>query len=138
MNTFFGREVRLESWQNANTQAQTAAATIAGTSLPKSVVPWFWTDQFDWNIQIYGEYDDSLEYILRGAQFSSNDPWKCVFLGSRMGVLRHAIAINSGGELRQLKPLFENQLSCVTSAFTNQAQPLRKLVEEAIRANVAH
>jgi 3-phenylpropionate/trans-cinnamate dioxygenase ferredoxin reductase component len=138
MNTFFGREVRLESWQNANTQAQIAAATIAGSTLPKSVVPWFWTDQFGWNIQIYGEYDASLEYVLRGARPSSTGPGKCVFLGSKMGVLRHAIAINAGGELRQLQPLFERQLSCVTAAFTNQEQPLRRLVEQALRANAEH
>jgi len=138
MNTFFGREVRLESWQNANTQAQIAAATIAGTSLPKNVVPWFWTDQFGWNIQIYGEYDASLEYVLRGTRPSSNGPEKCVFLGSKMGVLRHAISINAGGELRQLQPLFEGQISCVTAALTNQSEPLRKLVEEALRARTAH
>jgi len=138
MNTFFGREVRLESWQNANTQAQIAAATIAGSTLPKNVVPWFWSDQFGWNIQIYGEYEASLEYVLRGARPSSTGPGKCVFLGSKMGVLRHAIAINAGGELRQLQPLFERQLSCVTAAFTNQEQPLRRLVEEALRANAEH
>jgi len=138
MNTFFGREVRLESWQNANNQAQIAAATIAGSTLPKNVVPWFWTDQFGWNIQIYGEYEASLEYVLRGARPSSTGPGKCVFLGSKMGVLRHAIAINAGGELRQLQPLFERQLSCVTAAFTNQEQPLRRLVEEALRANAEH
>ena len=135
LNTFFGREVRLESWQNANTQAQIAAATIAGLALPKNIVPWFWSDQFGWNIQIYGEYEASLEYVLRGARPSSTGPGKCVFLGSKMGVLRHAIAINAGGELRQLQPLFERQLSCVTAAFTNQEQPLRRLVEEALRAN---
>jgi 3-phenylpropionate/trans-cinnamate dioxygenase ferredoxin reductase subunit len=135
MNTFFGREVRLESWQNANTQAQIAAATIAGTTLPKNVVPWFWTDQFGWNIQIYGEYEASLEYVLRGTRPSPSEPGKCIFLGSRMGVLRHAIAINAGGELRQLQPLFERQISCVTAALTNQAQPLRTLVEEALRAS---
>ena len=134
MNPFFGREVRLESWQNANVQAQCAAAAIAGAVQPKNVVPWFWTDQLGWNVQIYGEYDSNLEYVLRGEIPSALEPGKFMLLGGRAGVLRHAIAINAGGDLRQTHPLFERHVSCNIAALADHTQPLRKLVAVALNA----
>lgn len=135
INPFFGREVRLESWQNANTQAQCAAAAIAGAVQPKNVVPWFWTDQLGWNIQIYGEYDSTLEYVLRGEIPSALEPGKFMLLGGRAGVLRHAIAINAGGDLRQTHPLFERHVPCDIAALADHTQPLRKLVAVALNAS---
>jgi 3-phenylpropionate/trans-cinnamate dioxygenase ferredoxin reductase subunit len=49
-----GRRVRLESVQNANDQARTAVATIAGRPTPYRAVPWFWSDQGDLRLQMAG------------------------------------------------------------------------------------
>ncbi|MBV9065763.1 MAG: FAD-dependent oxidoreductase, partial [Methylobacteriaceae bacterium] len=50
-----GRARRLESWQNAEDQGAIAARSIAGTAAAAlRAHPWFWTDQFDLNIQILG------------------------------------------------------------------------------------
>ena len=48
------RQVRLESVQNANDQARTAAATLAGQPRPHAAVPWFWSDQGGLRLQIVG------------------------------------------------------------------------------------
>ena len=47
-------QVRLESVQNAISQAKTAAATLAGQSEPNDAVPWFWSDQYNLKLQIAG------------------------------------------------------------------------------------
>ena len=93
-----------------------------------------WTDQLGWNVQIYGEYDSNLEYVLRGEIPSALEPGKFMLLGGRAGVLRHAIAINAGGDLRQTHPLFERHVSCNIAALADHTQPLRKLVAVALNA----
>jgi Uncharacterized NAD(FAD)-dependent dehydrogenases len=49
-----GVHARTESWTTAGSQAVVAAATIAGEYRPFHELPWFWTDQYDANIQCLG------------------------------------------------------------------------------------
>jgi 3-phenylpropionate/trans-cinnamate dioxygenase ferredoxin reductase subunit len=49
-----GRPLRLESVQNANDQASTAARDILGQSAPYDAVPWFWSNQYDLRLQTVG------------------------------------------------------------------------------------
>ena len=53
-NPLVGRAIRLEAWQNAQNQAIAVAKVMAGGSEPFAEVPWFWTDQFDMNLQMAG------------------------------------------------------------------------------------
>lgn len=61
------RMLRLESVQNALDQAKTAGATIAGAAKPYDAIPWFWSDQYEFKLQMVGltqGYDSS---VIRGA-----------------------------------------------------------------------
>ncbi|WP_127999181.1 NAD(P)/FAD-dependent oxidoreductase [Piscinibacter defluvii] len=49
-----GRRLRLESVQNANDQARTAAATMQGRPEPYRAVPWFWSEQGSMRLQMVG------------------------------------------------------------------------------------
>ena len=49
-----GRHVRLESVQNANDQARTAAATLLGREAPYQALPWFWSEQGGMRLQMAG------------------------------------------------------------------------------------
>ncbi len=53
-NPVLKRSIRLESWQNAQSQANAVARTMAGQETSYSEVPWFWTDQYQVNLQIAG------------------------------------------------------------------------------------
>jgi 3-phenylpropionate/trans-cinnamate dioxygenase ferredoxin reductase subunit len=57
---------RLESVQNAVSQARVAAATIAGRPEPYTAVPWFWSDQDTLKLQIAGLTAGYDEYVVRG------------------------------------------------------------------------
>ena len=46
--------LRLESVQNANDQARTAAATLQGQVLPYTALPWFWSEQGSLRLQMAG------------------------------------------------------------------------------------
>ncbi|GHE04885.1 NAD(P)/FAD-dependent oxidoreductase [Streptomyces alanosinicus] len=49
-----GTHLRLENRTNATAQAGVVAANILGQDLVYAPVPYFWTDQFDVKIQVYG------------------------------------------------------------------------------------
>ncbi|MCA1217128.1 NAD(P)/FAD-dependent oxidoreductase [Streptomyces sp. 8L] len=49
-----GRLVRLENRTNASEQALAVASDILGEGRPYMPVPYFWTDQFDVKLQVYG------------------------------------------------------------------------------------
>ena len=53
----YGRELRLECVQNAIDQAKAAAAAILGTEVSYDPVPWFWSDQYEFKLQIAGLFD---------------------------------------------------------------------------------
>ena len=58
--------IRLESVQNANDMANTAARAICGDPQPYDAVPWFWSNQYDLRLQTVGlslGYDAT---VLRG------------------------------------------------------------------------
>ena len=61
-----GRHLRLESWQNAQNQAIAAAQNTCGANLPFAEVAWFWSDQFDVNLQMCGAPADWKETVTRG------------------------------------------------------------------------
>lgn len=66
-NPFAGQAViRLESVQNANDMANTAARAIMGDKQPYHALPWFWSNQYDLKLQTAGlnlGYDQT---VLRG------------------------------------------------------------------------
>jgi len=67
VNPLFGVGWRLESWKNAEDQAGIVASHICGKPAPYREVPWFWTDQFDFNIQVAGVPGQGAPDFERGA-----------------------------------------------------------------------
>jgi len=62
----YGRDVRLESVQNAIHQGKVAAASLLGAPSAYSEVPWFWSDQYDLKLQIAGLSQGYDDVVLRG------------------------------------------------------------------------
>ncbi|MEX2481013.1 MAG: FAD-dependent oxidoreductase [Gammaproteobacteria bacterium] len=89
-NGYLGREVRLESVQNAVDQARTAAATMVGQAERYIQVPWFWSDQYNVKLQMAGigmPFDVS---VTRGHQ--ADDAFSLFYF--RAGKLVGADSIN--------------------------------------------
>ncbi len=130
---FIGAEIRLESWQNANEQARLAAAAIAGVPTAPLSAPWFWSDQFGNNLQILGVPVAGLRYHRREDSRSSDATPKFMLLGANeAGQILHAIALNAGGDLRQLKPLVDSKTPCNPISLCEATAPLRSLVRAAL------
>ena len=95
-NALLGRTIRVESWHHAQHQSAAVARAIAGQPQPYAEVPWFWSDQFDMNLQIAGYSSDWDRVVVRG---NPAQPRFSVFYlqGQRLVA---ANAVNRGRDIR--------------------------------------
>jgi len=63
---FYDGRFRLESVPNALEQAKQAAAAITGHRAPNIEAPWFWSDQYEFKLQIAGLLQPDTHAVLRG------------------------------------------------------------------------
>ena len=93
------RRVRLESWQNAQNQAIAAGSRIAGAPKPYADLPWFWTDQYDDNLQLVGVPETWDRIVWRGAR--DEDRFTAIYM--KDGRVVGGNALNNPRDIRALK-----------------------------------
>ncbi|MER6128478.1 FAD-dependent oxidoreductase [Streptomyces sp. NPDC001795] len=102
-----GRRQRLEHRTHATEQAVTVARNLlAGTGArPFAALPYFWTDQHDLKIQVFGEVGGADRcHILEGSPAER----KFTAVHCVDGRVRGAIAVNLPRAAQQLRPLVES------------------------------
>lgn len=99
------RLARVESVPNAMEQARLATAHLLGRDQPKSEVQWFWSDQYEYKLQIAGMAFECDQTVVRG------DPASGKFCILRLldGVLQAAECINSPVDFMGAKQLIASQ-----------------------------
>ena len=102
-NEFMGRRVRLESWANAQNQAIAAGKAMLGKTEPYNEIPWFWSDQYNLNVQLLGIPHKSDKSVVRGDK--AKDQFLEFFLYE--GKIEAVAAINSPRDLRFAKRLMQ-------------------------------
>jgi p-cumate 2,3-dioxygenase ferredoxin reductase component len=95
-----GRWMRLENWANAQNQAIATARNMAGEPVAYDAPPWFWSDQYDANIQIVGHPGGGHE-IVRG----DVETGRFTALSVRDGEVVGAVAVNSARDMSILRRL---------------------------------
>ncbi len=102
-NAILGRRLRLESYENAQNQGIAAGKAMLGGSEPYSEIPWFWSDQFDANIQMIGIPENWDSTATRGKP--EDNEFVTFYL--KNGVIDGAISINNPRDLRFGKRLMQ-------------------------------
>ena len=92
------REIRVETWANAQNQAIAVAANMLGENREYHDPPWFWTDQYDLNIQVTGDMCDA-DHIARG------DPGSAKFsiIAMRGAEIVGALSVNAAKDMAMLR-----------------------------------
>ncbi|HYR61620.1 MAG TPA: FAD-dependent oxidoreductase [Actinomycetota bacterium] len=98
-----GHHVRVEHWQNAMKQGAAAARSMLGASECYDEVHWFWSDQFDANIQAAGHVSSWDDPVIRGDIEARS--FAAFYL--QEGRITAAIAINRGRDLRRCLALIK-------------------------------
>lgn len=99
-----GQMQRIESWENANRQAESFARHVMHADALSSQAPWFWTDQLGANFQFVGAMDAEQWYV-RGEMESSGVLSNFILFGVSNGLIIAAIAVNAAKEMRHLKKM---------------------------------
>jgi NADPH-dependent 2,4-dienoyl-CoA reductase/sulfur reductase-like enzyme len=123
-NPLLGRRIRLESWQNAQNQAIVVAKGLCGGTEPYGEIPWFWSDQYDLNIQIAGLPEAWGPIVVRGDMAEG----KFVAINLEDGLVTGAVAVNSPRDLRFARRLIETKQPVTAEALVDISVPLKNLL----------
>jgi len=118
-----GRRVRLESWQNAQDQAIVAAKAALGSDARHDPLPWFWSDQYESNIQILGLPERWPEGVRRGD--AGSGAFSLFYL--KDAVIEAVVSVNAPRDLRAARRLIESRTPVRASDLVDTAVNLQKL-----------
>jgi 3-phenylpropionate/trans-cinnamate dioxygenase ferredoxin reductase subunit len=122
-NPILGHRVRLESWQNAQNQGINVARNMCGAGAPYAEVPWFWSDQFDINLQMAGAPESWDRLVWRGDPASN----RFIVFYMQGDVVVAVNAFNLGREVRIAKNLIERKISVADGDLADESIKLREL-----------
>jgi 3-phenylpropionate/trans-cinnamate dioxygenase ferredoxin reductase component len=94
-----GRRMRIEHWQNARRHGRAAARNMLGADRPYDEVPWFWSDQYDHELQFAGFHG-----TWDAAEVRRDDGGLVAYFSGR-GILEAAAAIDRPEAIRGAIPL---------------------------------
>lgn len=97
----FGERIRMEHLDNASRQARAAADAMLGRGSVFDDPHWFWSDQYERNLQYTGHAAASDRMVVRGSLAELD--FTAFYL--RDGVLRAAFAVDRGTEIMAAKEL---------------------------------
>jgi 3-phenylpropionate/trans-cinnamate dioxygenase ferredoxin reductase component len=124
-NPLLGRRVRLESWHNAQSQAEAAGRVMAGQSAIYAEVPWIWSDQHRLNIQVAGAPAAVSETVLRG-DIAAGDFAVFQFEGDR---LAGGITVDRGREMPLIRRMLAAKRSFDRALLADPNVKLRDLLK---------
>jgi 3-phenylpropionate/trans-cinnamate dioxygenase ferredoxin reductase component len=119
----FGRRIRTEHWRNALDQGPAAARSMLGNGEPYDEVPWFWSDQYDFNLQYAGYHTEWDDLVIRGNMEERN----FVAFYRKDGRVLAAVAANRGRDLRRSMRLIKAQQPIDAAKLRDLDVDLREL-----------
>ena len=123
----FKRHIRIEHWQNALKQGPAAARNMLGENEPYDEIPWFWSDQYEHNLQYAGFHIEWDELVVRGSMGERN----FVAFYQKDGRILAAVAMNQGRDLRRSIPLIKTQEEIAAAKLCDLDVDLRTLAGAA-------
>lgn len=121
----FHKRMRVEHWQNAMQQGAAAARSMLGKGKPYDAVHWFWSDQYDVNLQYAGFHQEWDRVVVRGDIDASR------FIGFYLsqGRLDAVVALNRGKDVRRVMPLIRARTTVDPRQLGDEDVDLRSLVQ---------
>ena len=119
-----GARLRLESVQNANDQATTAARHIAGQPQPYAAVPWFWSNQYDLRLQSVGLWLGYDQTVLRGDPATGSFSLLYLLAGKLIAL----DCVNATRDYAQGRKLVEQGARIPAEALADTGRQLKELI----------
>jgi 3-phenylpropionate/trans-cinnamate dioxygenase ferredoxin reductase subunit len=119
----FDRRIRVEHWQNALKQGAAAARNMAGKPVAYDEVHWFWSDQYDANLQYAGSHTTWEQLVVRG-RLDSGSFVACYI---NQGRIDAAVAFNRAKDIRRIMPLIKGRHPVNVEHLRDDSIELRSL-----------
>jgi 3-phenylpropionate/trans-cinnamate dioxygenase ferredoxin reductase subunit len=119
----FGRHIRVEHWQNAIKQGAAAARSMLGKPVAYDEVHWFWSDQYDANLQYAGFHTKWDQLVVRG-RLDSDSYLACYVNDGRIDA---AVGLNRAKDVRRVMPLIKARRAVDLEQLRDEGVDLRSL-----------
>ena len=119
----FGRHIRVEHWQNAMRHGDNAARNMLGERITYDDIPWFWSDQYDANIQYAGFHTVYEDLILRGRLDGGS--FAAFYMNG--GMIDAVVGLNNARDVRRTMPLIRGRQSVDPDQLRDERVDLRSL-----------
>lgn len=120
----FGRHVRVEHFDNAIKHGAAAARNMMGRAEPYDDPHWFWSDQYDHNLQYSGYAARWDQIVVRGSTEERN--FVAFYLED--GVVLAALGLNRGKDVRRAMKLIRTKAKPDPKLLRDEDVDLRTLV----------
>jgi 3-phenylpropionate/trans-cinnamate dioxygenase ferredoxin reductase subunit len=121
----FRRRIRTEHWQNARRQGRAAALNMLGKAVPYDEIHWFWSDQYDHNLQYAGFHTEWDDIVVRG----SLEDRKFAAFYLKDGRVQAVVAIDRGREVMRSMPLIKGGQPVEEDKLRDETVDLQWLAE---------
>jgi 3-phenylpropionate/trans-cinnamate dioxygenase ferredoxin reductase subunit len=122
-----GRAIRVEHWEVAKNQGRGIAACIAGKDTPYTKLPYFWSDQYDVNLEYRGHASGDDKAVWRGDRAALK--FSVFYL--RDGLIDAVLSMNDSKTNEVGGKLIEARRPVSDSALANMSIDLNELVPAA-------
>jgi 3-phenylpropionate/trans-cinnamate dioxygenase ferredoxin reductase subunit len=119
----FKQRMRVEHWHNAMNQGQAAARNMMGMASAYDEIHWFWSDQYDYNLQYAGFHRDSDDFVVRG----SLEKRDFIAFYVKDGWVAAAVGMNRGRDVHRAMELIKTRAPVETEQLRDDDLDLRKL-----------
>jgi 3-phenylpropionate/trans-cinnamate dioxygenase ferredoxin reductase subunit len=120
----FEMAVRVEHFQTAQRHGAAVGRAMAGDERPFDEAPWFWSDQYDLNLQYVGAGLPWAEMVVRGRL--GEPPFTAFLL--RDGRPLAALGVNDGRTISQFRRLLEARVDLSRDQLADPGVDLKRLV----------
>lgn len=119
----FERRIRVEHWQNAVKQGAAAARNMLGRAVPYDEIHWFWSDQYDANLQYAGFHTTWEQLVVRG-RLDSETFLAFYVNGGRIDAV---VGLNRAKDVRRAIPLIKARRVMDLTQLQDESIDLRSL-----------
>lgn len=123
-NPLYGREMRLESVQNATDQAKVAVENILGEDTSYDALPWFWSDQYGMKLQIAGLSEGFDTLVTRGTP----EDRSVAFFYLKDGKVIAADCVGRMAEFMGAKKLIAAKVAVEAGVLADDSKPFKEIV----------
>ncbi len=123
LHPVYGRHLRVEHWQVARKQGQAIGEAIANGARPYTELPWFWSDQYDVNLQHLGHAQAFDQTVWRGDRESGH--FSVFYLLE--GRIEAVLAVNDARTIRFSRDLIVRRLRVPADVLAAEATDLKEL-----------